>query len=197
MNTVLTKRCEQSGRTVIGPDPTLKTGQLAVPPEIANNLTIPVQVTDYNIGQLTKLVNEGKANFVVKKDNSTRINLEHKLYFKGTMLEHGDIIIRKDEKTGKDVEFVLTNGKDIIKSGDRLKRNVEFITYIKYPEKIEYHLNIGDVVERKLQDGDILLLNRQPTLHEGSMLAQEVVIRPGKTLRFNLAINKAFNADEN
>ena len=27
------------------------------------------------------------------------------------------------------------------------------------------------------------------------MLAQEVVIRPGKTLRFNLAINKAFNAD--
>jgi hypothetical protein len=29
------------------------------------------------------------------------------------------------------------------------------------------------------------------------MMAQEVVIRPGKTLRFNLAIAKSFNADEN
>ena len=62
------KRCEQSGRTVIGPDPTLKTGQLAVPPEIAVNLTVPVQVTNYNLELLTKLVNEGKANFVIKKD---------------------------------------------------------------------------------------------------------------------------------
>ena len=32
-------------------------------------------------------------------------------------------------------------------------------------------------------------------LHEGSMLAQEIVIRKGKTLRFNLAIAKSFNAD--
>ena len=35
----------------------------------------------------------------------------------------------------------------------------------------------------------------QPTLHSGSMMAQEVVIRPGKTFRFNLSINKSFNAD--
>jgi len=28
------------------------------------------------------------------------------------------------------------------------------------------------------------------------MMAQEIVIRPGKTLRFNLSINKSFNADE-
>ena len=157
------KRVEQSGRTVIGPDPTLKTGQLAVPPEIADNLTVPVQVTNYNLELLTKLVNEGKANFVIKKDNGTRINLEHKLYFKGTILEHGDIIIRKDENTGKEIEFMVTNGKDLIKPGDRLKRNGEFITDIKYPEKRAYHLNIGDVVERRLQNGDILLLNRQPT----------------------------------
>ena len=27
------------------------------------------------------------------------------------------------------------------------------------------------------------------------MLAMEVVVRPNKTLRFNLAINKPFNAD--
>jgi hypothetical protein len=35
----------------------------------------------------------------------------------------------------------------------------EFIKDLKYPEKRVYHLNIGDIVERKLIDGDILLLN--------------------------------------
>jgi hypothetical protein len=34
-------------------------------------------------------------------------------------------------------------------------------------------------------------------LHEGSMMGMEVVVREGKTLRFNLAIAKSFNADEN
>ena len=51
----------------------------------------------------------------------------------------------------------------MLKPGDRLKRNGEFLKDLKYPEKRVYHLNIGDIVERKLIDGDILLLNRQPT----------------------------------
>ena len=187
--------CEQAGRTVIGPDPTLRTGQLAVPPEMASNLTVPVQVTNYNLDYITKIVNDGKANYVIKKDNGIRINLEHKLFFRGTILEHGDIIIRTDKDTGKTTEFIINNGKEMLQPGDRLKRNGEFITDIKYPEKRMYHLNIGDIVERQLMDKDIVLLNRQPTLHEGSMMAQEIVIRKGKTLRFNLAIAKAFNAD--
>jgi len=193
---VFRKRVEQSGRTVIGPDPTLRMGQLAVPPEMASNLTVPVHVTDYNFQLLTKLVNEGKANFVIKKDNGTRINLEHKMFFRGTILEHGDVVIRTDPTTGKTSEITINNGKDTLRPGDKLKRNGEFIKDIKYPEKRDYHLNIGDIVERQLQNGDILLLNRQPTLHEGSMMAQEVVIRKGKTLRFNLSIAKSFNADE-
>ena len=40
----------------------------------------------------------------------------------------------------------------------------------------KFKIEIGDIVERKLQDGDILLLNRQPTLHRGSMIAQKVRI---------------------
>lgn len=192
---LLGKRTEQSGRTVIGPDPTLRTGQLAVPPEMARNLTIPVQVTDYNLHELTKIVNDGKANYVLKDNGNTRINLEHKLFYKGTSLNHGDIVIRKDHKTGEEFELVVSNGRDTLQPGDRLKRNNEFITDIKYPEKRMYHLNVGDIVERQLMDGDYVLLNRQPTLHSGSMMAQEIVIRKGKTLRFNLAICKSFNSD--
>jgi DNA-directed RNA polymerase beta' subunit len=180
---------------VIGPDPTLKMGQLAVPPEIAKNLTIPVQVTNFNYDYCMDLVDKGKVNYVLKDKGVTRINLENALFFKGTRVAHGDVIVRKDEKTEEELEFVVTNGRELLKPGDKLKRNGEWIRDLKYPEKRSYKLNIGDIVERQLQDGDIVLLNRQPTLHEGSMLAQEIVIRPGKTLRFNLSINKSFNAD--
>ncbi len=157
------KRCEQTARTVIGPDPTLKMGQLAVPPEIASNLTVPVQVNSFNIEYLTKLVNDGQVNYVLKDKGATKINLENALFSRGTRLNHGDVIIRHDPITDKDIELVVNNGKDTLKPGDRLKRNGEFLTDIKYPEKRKYHLEIGDVCERKLQNGDYVLLNRQPT----------------------------------
>ena len=185
------KRCDQTGRTVIGPDPTLKMGQLGIPPAMASNLSIPVQVTNFNYHHMMDLVHKGKVNFVLKND--TRINMENALFFKGTPLNHGDIIYRKDD-SGVEKEIVVNNGKMIIQAGDRVKRNNEFIS-VKYPEKRGYKLEIGDICERQLQNGDVVLLNRQPTLHEGSMMAQEIVIMPGKTIRFNLSINKSFNAD--
>lgn len=185
----ITHNCDQTGRTVIGPDPTLKMGQLAVPVEMADILTVPVHITNFNIDMMTKLVNEGKANFVLKKGGTTRINLQNALFYRGTRLMHGDIIVRGKE------EIVVNCGNTQLKSGDRLKRNGLFVEDLKYPGKRKYILEIGDIVERKLKDGDIVLLNRQPTLHKASMMAQEVVIRPFKTLRMNLSICKPFNAD--
>lgn len=41
-------------------------------------------------------------------------------------------------------------------------------------EKIE--LRYGDIVERHLLDGDIVLLNRQPTLHKQSMMGHHVKV---------------------
>ena len=154
--------CEFTGRTVIGPDPTLKMGQLGMPKEVAQILTIPEQVTNFNYDYLTKLVNDGKVNIVKKKDGE-RINIHHHIFNRGTRLNHGDIIIRKDEKTGEEFEFENNNGKEMLKHGDKLKRNGELIKNIKYPEKRIYHLNVGDICERQLQNGDIVLLNRQPT----------------------------------
>ena len=147
------KRCEQTARTVIGPDPTLKMGQLAVPPEIADNLTVPVQVTNYNYDLMTKMVNDGKANYVLKDNGNTRINLENALFFRGTRLTHGDIIVRDGN------EIVVNDGNTMLVKGDLLKRNGEIVKDIKYPERRRYTLNIGDIVERKLQNNDIVLLN--------------------------------------
>lgn len=188
--------CEQTGRTVIGPDPTLKMGQLGVPREIANTLTVPERVTSFNYDYLTDLVNSGKVNHVITKNN-VKINMQYHIFDKGTRLNHGDIIIRTDSNTGEETEHIVTNGKELLKPGEKIKRNEEFLTDLKYPTQKKYHLNIGDICERQLKNGDILLLNRQPTLHSGSMMAQEAVIHSGKTLRFNLSIAKSFNADEN
>lgn len=51
--------------------------------------------------------------------------------------------------------------------------------------KFKIKLNIGDVVERHLRDGDIVIFNRQPSLHRISMMGFKVKISPGKSLRFN------------
>ena len=187
---LLGKRCNQTGRTVIGPDPCLKTGQLAVPVEMAEILTVPVCVNNLNMQSLMKVVNDGKANYVLKNNGKIRINLNYALNGRGTELVYGDEIHRND----KVIKYF--GDKDIkLSAGDKIKRNGFFIEDIKYAYKKKYELEVGDIVERHLKDGDFLLLNRQPTLHAGSMMAHQVVIKPNKNLRFNLACNKSYNAD--
>ncbi|HEV2448868.1 MAG TPA: DNA-directed RNA polymerase subunit A' [Thermoplasmata archaeon] len=51
------------------------------------------------------------------------------------------------------------------------------------------------IVERQLLDGDIVLFNRQPSLHRMSMMAHFVRILPHKTFRFNLCDCNPYNAD--
>lgn len=64
-------------------------------------------------------------------------------------------------------------------------------------EKVE--LRYGDIVERHLQDGDIVLLNRQPTLHKQSMMGHRIkVINDNSlcTFRLNPFVCKPYNADQ-
>ena len=57
------------------------------------------------------------------------------------------------------------------------------------------NLEPGDIVHRYLQNGDMVIANRQPTLHKGGMMAFEVVLLPGKTIQLNLSVTPSFNAD--
>lgn len=60
----------------------------------------------------------------------------------------------------------------------------------------EIPLKIGDIVERHMQDGDIGLFNRQPSLHKMSMMAMKVkVLKKGSSFRFNPNGTRPFNAD--
>ncbi|KAB5551823.1 hypothetical protein DKX38_009134 [Salix brachista] len=54
----------------------------------------------------------------------------------------------------------------------------------------------GKIVYRHLQDGDIVLVNRQPTLHKPSIMAHVVrVLKGEKTLRMHYANCSTYNAD--
>src|SRR5438094_8893027 len=53
----------------------------------------------------------------------------------------------------------------------------------------------GLVVERHLRDGDIVLFNRQPSLHRMSIMAHRVRVLPDKTFRLNPTVCPPYNAD--
>ena len=56
-------------------------------------------------------------------------------------------------------------------------------------------LQIGDIVERHLEDGDIVLFNRQPSLHRMSILSHRAKVRPWRTFRLNECACNPYNAD--
>jgi DNA-directed RNA polymerase beta' subunit/intein/homing endonuclease len=56
-------------------------------------------------------------------------------------------------------------------------------------------VQIGDTIDRQLVDGDLVLFNRQPTLHKMSMMAHKIVVMPYSTFRLNVNVCSSYNAD--
>ena len=137
------KRVDFSARTVITPEPNIEIGELGVPKKIAENLTYPEIVNQFNIKKLQKLIENNPSEYPGAK-----------------------YIIKK-------------NG---------MKMDLRFCK--KTPI-----LRFGDKVERHLQNGDIVLFNRQPSLHKMSMMAHKVKVLPGLTFRLNIAVTSPYNAD--
>ncbi|KAI8588436.1 hypothetical protein BDZ88DRAFT_422050 [Geranomyces variabilis] len=69
--------------------------------------------------------------------------------------------------------------------------------YLRFGDRrrVADDLRIGDTVDRHLQDGDIVLFNRQPSLHKLSILSHYVKVRPWRTFRFNECVCTPYNAD--
>ncbi|MCJ1359857.1 MAG: hypothetical protein MMC33_009860 [Icmadophila ericetorum] len=77
------------------------------------------------------------------------------------------------------------------------KKDQEIKQFLKYG-KLSLHaqnLQEGDIVERHLEDGDIVLFNRQPSLHKLSILSHYVKVRPHRTFRLNECVCNPYNAD--
>ena len=144
------KRVDFSGRTVISPDPHLAIDEVAVPEDVAKELTYPERVTDHNRVKLMRNVKNG--------------NSKHP----------GANFIESREADG-------TVTRVFLRYGDR--------------EAYARSLKPGDVVERHLEDGDVVLFNRQPSLHKMSIMAHKVRVMRGRTFRFNTFACTPYNAD--
>ncbi len=142
------KRVDFSARTVISPDPNLSINEVGVPREgVAEILTIPERVTEWNIDEMKNLVIRGPekhpgANYVIRGDGR-RIDLR----------------------------------------------------FVKNKEAVADTLEPGFIIERHLRDGDVVLFNRQPSLHRLSIMAHEVIVMPYKTFRLSLCVCPPYNAD--
>ncbi|VDM52864.1 unnamed protein product [Angiostrongylus costaricensis] len=77
---------------------------------------------------------------------------------------------------------------------DRVNGNRRSLKYANL-EMCVRKLKRGDVVERHLDDGDIVLFNRQPSLHKVSIMSHRAKIMPGKTFRLNECVCTPYNAD--
>ncbi|XVH32995.1 DNA-directed RNA polymerase subunit A' [Haloferacaceae archaeon DSL9] len=62
-------------------------------------------------------------------------------------------------------------------------------------EELSEKVEVGWEVNRHLVDGDIVIFNRQPSLHRMSIMAHEVVVMPYKTFRLNTVVCPPYNAD--
>ena len=56
-------------------------------------------------------------------------------------------------------------------------------------------IEVGDLIERPLQDDDYVVMNRQPSLHKMSMMGHRAKILDWSTFRLNLSVTSPYNAD--
>lgn len=140
-------------RTIIGPNPSLRYGQISVPRDVTWALIRQEIVAAFNKDYLTKLMKDGKVTAVV----------------------HGP---RRDTRGNRTILQRYIPGTVEDNSKGRV-----------------FELKIGDIVERHLKDGDMVVANRQPTLHKASMRAYEAVIWDNKNIGLHSADTTGFNAD--
>ncbi|KAG5670017.1 hypothetical protein PVAND_000304 [Polypedilum vanderplanki] len=76
-----------------------------------------------------------------------------------------------------------------------IRDNGERIDLRFHPKPSDLHLQCGYKVERHLRDDDLVIFNRQPTLHKMSMMGHRVKVLPWSTFRMNLSCTSPYNAD--
>lgn len=92
----------------------------------------------------------------------------------------------------------VRNGPDIHPGANHVRmRDGSFVKSLAYcdREAAAKNLRMGDIVERHMEDNDIVLFNRQPSLHRVSIMAHRAKILEWKTFRFNICVCAPYNAD--
>ena len=173
------KRVNFSARTVISPDPNLSINDVGVPVRAARELTVPMAVNEHNIEDMRLFVKRGPLAFgrFLKEDGDYDLEAAR------------EYASRELSDLERDTDYLAGVNYIFREDGRRIKVTLENV------ETVAENLNIGYTIERQLVNGDVVLFNRQPSLHRMSIMAHRVRIMPGRTFRFNLTDCAPYNAD--
>lgn len=111
-------------------------------------------------------------------------------------IEHAKALPRKEIITAYNIRLarkLIAQGKVlyIIKAGNTNKLDVKDENRIAHSRE----LNIGDTIFRHTMEGDIVIMNRQPTIDKGSLQAYTVTIWNKRTIGIFLPSTTAHNID--
>ena len=97
------------------------------------------------------------------------------------------------EENKKFLKYLVKNGFDKY-PGAKQVTNKKGKFNLKFAKKIK--IEIGDIVERNVLNGDYIIFNRQPSLHKMSMMGHRVkIFKDNLTFRLNLSVTTPYNAD--
>ncbi|XP_022971295.1 DNA-directed RNA polymerase I subunit 1 [Cucurbita maxima] len=160
------KRVNFACRSVISPDPYLAVNEIGIPPYFALRLTYPERVTAWNVQKLRNAIINGP---------ETHPGATHYIDKLATV----KLNLKPSRKSRISISRKLPSSRGVVV--DQGSDDYEFE---------------GKIVNRHLEDGDIVLVNRQPTLHKPSIMAHVVrVLKGEKTIRMHYANCSTYNAD--
>lgn len=93
---------------------------------------------------------------------------------------------------------LVQNGPDVHPGANFVvEGKTQFRKFLRYGnrQKIAQDLQYGDIIERHLRDDDVVLFNRQPSLHKLSIMAHKAKVLENRTFRFNECVCTPYNAD--
>jgi DNA-directed RNA polymerase I subunit RPA1 len=172
------KRVNYAARSVISPDPFLSPSEVGVPVRFAMALTYPQPVTPWNVEHMRKLVMNGAdvhpgARYV-EDERGRLLDLSRRTPEQREAIAK-TLLTQQTHLAGSAMDALNGGGAELVKS----KR-----------------------VWRHLQDGDALMVNRQPTLHKPGMMAHVAKVQSWQmgrsnqqTIRMHYANCNTYNAD--
>ena len=96
----------------------------------------------------------------------------------------------------EDLRRKVRNGPDVWPGAKSILKGTQKITLsVSNKNDMADSLEMGDIVNRHLNDGDYVLFNRQPSLHKMSMMGHRVKVMSGNTFRLNVSVTPPYNAD--
>ena len=170
--TILGKRVNDSARSVVDPaPPEFDPYELGVPRAVANVLVVPERVSRFNLEAMKRCVRIGNG----KTGGAAMI------------FEPVEVSVTDGSPMGGLMEgYTKDRGKPV---------SLKMMSDAERARFADEELGVGFTVLRHIQDGDVVMFNRQPTLHRGSWMAFLARVTDKLSFQLPVVVTSPFNAD--